>query len=170
MPEKIRLPITDGTIKMPAWEPRRDPLQWAAVLRPGPEGDIEKDEFLDHGPDGESFYVDHLYLGAAVVFAADYVTPGPRGGKKKTFNRWYGVVRELGAKFVEIERFESEEKAILATDIARERIYARAKGTAEPTRKLAARRDQLLIELCQVEYLLGVDALFHMRRADSRGA
>lgn len=170
MGETVSYPIVNGLIKVPPWEPRLDPCEWAAVLRPDPEGNIEKDEFLSRGDEVGTFFVDKLYMGAAVVFAADYIVVGPRGGKKKTLNRWYGVVRALGTRFVEIEPFASDEKAILATDIARERVHARALGKAESSRKLSARRDQLLIELTQVEYLLGVDALMHMSRFDASDA
>ncbi len=167
MLERVRYPITDGRIKVPAWEPRREPCEWAAVLCPLPDGGIGKDAFLGRGPDEASFFVDELRVGAAIVFAADYVTVGPRGGKNKTQNRWYGVVRALGRDFVEIERHESEQKAILATDLAQERAQARAQGTAEPRRRLEARRDELQRELSKIEYQLGVDALLHMRRFEN---
>lgn len=162
MAERIKLPITYDKFSGPSWEFQREPIEWAAVLRPSAEGHVVKGAFLQKC--GASFMATGLFVDAVVEFAADTIALGPKGGKNKVPIRWYGVVRVVNKDFIEIERHVSQEQAILATNAAQPQVQR-----VGPSRNsLKARLAQLEDELRIVETQLYVEGLLaHRRRFDT---
>lgn len=132
MLETVKLPVKAGRLKPPVWEKLEVAKNWAAVIL----ADGERD-FIPLDFETNQYEVDELSVGKVVEFGADRLVDGPKGGKnsKRIKNRWYGIVRAITNTYVEIERFESADAALLATDAAR----ARAQGTGESNKSLRAR-------------------------------
>lgn len=143
----------EGVFQAPEWESRQCSIEWAAVLQPGRDGYVRKGVFLKPADEENWFLVRDLFVDAVIEFAADTIQRGPRGGKHKVSNRWYGVVRQITETFVEVDSYAEEHQAILATQTAQPMLQ----GSGPTGESLKARHEQLVAELRIVETQLYVD-------------
>lgn len=94
---------------------------------PKSPGGIER-KFLEKARGDNYFYfIDGLCVGTPVEFGADYYT----GGGNRCTRRWYGVVAEIAEDALVLDRYDTAQEAIAASEkygpLSRREILEREK-------------------------------------------